>query len=257
MPSVDERVAKLEHSFATTRGGAIVLLAVIAGYMGYASIFQIPGAVRELVPASVEESVSGTLPEAVRTQVEATVPPAVKIQVAATVPGAVDNAVAAAANIAMPGLAVEIDRRREELAALVQQTEELRSSLSDLIVKHREEAEEIWARVQTKHVYDLGRIDCGKETAFDVPEPGTDNEDWLLLGVNPVVTSDIENVIGDNAIHAFDLDIRRRPGQSGWLVTFDVQINYDTSNRGETLWNCAPLDGRPVSRIQIIAVKTG
>ena len=58
MAEFEDRIAKLERTIAHLRGGAVVTVVVLAGYFGATSLWQLPGLVRQQLPAAVTEYVN-------------------------------------------------------------------------------------------------------------------------------------------------------------------------------------------------------
>ena len=63
MSNVEDRVGKLEKTFARIVGGVTVSLLFLLGFFGYAHWYQIPGEVSKILPKAVEQYVENEHPQ--------------------------------------------------------------------------------------------------------------------------------------------------------------------------------------------------
>jgi hypothetical protein len=110
-------------------------------------------------------------------------------------------------------------------------------------------------------VYDMGYIDCSAPKSIPVPQ-GTDTDDWIVFGINPLVNSGVDDAgMGNNAIYQFKTIVTSNPQRTAWNVSFEVKLNYNTSTEGDSVGSCnmdrrgKRFDKGEISRMQLIAIK--
>ena len=282
MATIDERVAKLEQYLARLTGGAIVLSVVVLGYFGIASFYQIPNAVKDAVPAVVSLSAKEVVPQLVVNAISSTVRDAlldkdvsaqvkdglsnsiqealtaenISERVAIGLASAVPDAVQANMRKIAPAIRHELTRELDTLRAVASESRETLGSLKEIEERQRTAIIELENRAQQKQVHFLGKVGCDRSRFFPIPEEGTTTDNWLVIGTNPTITTNVEGVIGDNAIHAFGLKSVSNEQKNGWEATLTVLVNYNTKNDKHTIWDCRAKPTDPVlSHAQIFAIR--
>ena len=134
MADIDQRVRRIELTFATLAGGAAVLVVVILGFFGYTTLHQIPHEVEQQIPGAVTKEIEEKYPNIER----------------------------------------ELERRMVELANSERRAQEAAERLEQLASRHNQRLAFLEHSIMAKKFHDFGYIECGKRKTLRAPEGTND-----------------------------------------------------------------------------------
>ena len=134
MANIDERVRKLELTFARLASGAAVLVVVVLGFFGFTTVYQVPHEVERQIPEAVAKEIKKKY----------------------------------------PNIEEELRRRMADLADSGRRARAAAELLEQLATTHAERLASLETAIKAKRFHDFGYIDCGKPKTLTVPEGTTD-----------------------------------------------------------------------------------
>ena len=239
MASIEDRVLKLENTFAQLRGAAIVLTLFVIGALGYTGWIQVPNEVAKKFTDPTSE---------IQTHI-------------AAINRSNNNAKEIVSQVEK-----EAETFTKSLSVLLEQARGTNSEMVELLSESDRQAKHALTQLErgklSPNVYVLGEIICGKEQEFDVPIPGTKTGDWLVLGANWNFSSATSKpkYTGDNALFSIETSIVPRQDNTGWTASLDVRVNGATTNKSSSIATCEndahPDDYRTrLGRVQVVAIR--
>lgn len=140
---------------------------------------------------------------------------------------------------------------------------ELTNSYNELINDHVQNSkvinEKIDARMNKienrKNSHYLGRVSSCQKKTIPVPVSGTVIQDYNIISTNHFITSDVEDLFGDNAIFEMGMWIESGADGKSWIVNFKPKINYATTGQGKKIWDCSNMPNKNKSAVTLIAVR--
>ena len=250
MAEVENRIGRLERTFARVSGATMATVVLLLAFFGYTHWRVIPNEVEKRVKKDIENYIKEKRPQFDEIERVAK-DSAARAEEAADVAARSRNNAETAAGKA---------------AQIIDDAKRANTKLVELARRY----EERLSKPASRNVHFLKEIGCGQETEVRVPVGGTTTNDWEVVGVSPRITSKVEDrKLGDNAIYSFSLTTRPIHADA-WSVKFDVEINYNTRTAehknakafpgGRTTKRCGigERDSRlrdPKSSIKVIAIR--
>ena len=134
MANVDDRVRKLELTFAKLAGGAAVVVVVVLGFFGFASLYQIPHEVERQIPDAVAKEIKEQY----------------------------------------PNIGEELGQKMAALAQSEGRARTAADRLETLAASYGPRLASLEIAVKAKRIHDFGYIDCGKTKSLTAPNGTTD-----------------------------------------------------------------------------------
>lgn len=134
MANIDERVRKLEQTFAKLTGGGVVLAVVILGFFGFATFYQIPRDVQQQIPMAVTNEIEKKY----------------------------------------PNIKKELERRMSALANYERRAKVATERLEEFAVRYDYRIKSLETEIGMKRFHDFGYIKCGNTKTLTVPDGTVD-----------------------------------------------------------------------------------
>ncbi len=135
MANIDQRLRRLELTFAAVAGGAAVLLVLVLGFFGFTTAYQIPKEVKQQIPEAVSNEIEKKY----------------------------------------PNIRTELEQKMLELSDSVQRARVAAENLEKLSVTHDQRLASLETAIKTKRFHNFGHIKCGKTITLTVPDGTTDD----------------------------------------------------------------------------------
>ena len=215
MAQNEERITKVETTLAHLKGGAVVLSVIVLGFMGFASWYQVPNAVKEAIPKAVSAEIDRRFPE-IEKEIE-------------------ENLISI--------------RKSEEKAR------QAASTLTELSQSYHEKLSLLERDIATHGIYVLGDVHCGKKKTLSVPIHGTTTDNWIVFGINPKINAEERARFGDNALYSHEISVLPNNDRKSWTIDFNIRINYNTKNERPTIADCNWDQLKSRTQVQVVAIK--